>query len=153
MRGKFYGNKTVTIDSGGRVKLPARFLKIFEKDFYGEEIVLAHRKTGDLSFLVILPEKKWIEILENINTLTDKSPVEIEMIRRVLNRNSDFVTMDKQGRIVVPKRLAEMAGIKSGNDAYLIGNGNFIELWDAKTFDNYQEKAITDDELMARIFN
>ncbi len=153
MRGKFYGNKSITIDSGGRVKLPSRYLKIFDKDFFGDEIVIAYRKSEGVGYLVVIPEKKWIEILEKINELEGKSPVEIERIRRVLNRNSDFVNLDKQGRFVIPKRLSEMAGIKSGDDAYLIGNGNFIELWNAKKFDEYEEKGIVDDELIAGIFN
>ncbi len=153
MRGKFYGNKAITIDSGGRVKLPSRYLKIIEKDFFGEELVIAYRKSDGIGYLVIIPERKWLEALEKINDMSDKTPVEKERLRRILNRNSDFVTLDKQGRFVIPKRLSEMAEVRSGDDAYLIGNGNFIELWNASKFDEYEEKGIVDDELIAGIFN
>ena len=153
VRGKFYGNKAITIDSGGRVKLPSRYLKIIEKDFYGEELVIAYRKSDGIGYLVIIPERKWLEALEKINEMEGKSPVEKERLRRILNRNSDFVNLDKQGRFVIPKRLSEMAEVKSGDDAYLIGNGNFIELWNASKFDEYEEKGIVDDELIAGIFN
>ncbi len=153
VRGKFYGNKAITIDNGGRVKLPSRFLKIIEKDFYGEELVIAYRKSDGIGYLVILPEKKWLEALEKINEMDNKSPVEKERLRRILNRNSDFVSLDKQGRFVIPKRLSEMAEIQSGDDAYLIGNGNYIELWKSSRFDQYQAKGDVDEELIAEIFN
>gem|GEM_PF-2102981 len=153
MREKFYGNKAITIDSGGRVKLPSRFLKIFERDFYGEDIVIAYRESEGIGYLVIVPEKRWLEILEKVNNLEGKSAVEVERLRRMLNRNSDFVSVDKQGRFVVPRRLSLMAGINAGDDAYLIGNGNGIELWNAGKFEEYEGKASVDDELIASIFN
>ena len=45
--------------------------------------------------------------------------------------------MDKQGRVVLPDRIRRRAGIKP--DVTLIGVGNYLELWNKATYENFIE--------------
>jgi MraZ protein len=59
--------------------------------------------------------------------------------------------MDGQGRIAIPKALAEFANLTAGR-ALIIGAFDKIEIWDPKSFDAYT-KGQTDsyEELAERV--
>ena len=49
------------------------------------------------------------------------------------------VTLDRQGRIVVPQHLRDHAGI--GGDVVVVGLGSRLEIWNRSTWQTYLKKA------------
>ena len=47
------------------------------------------------------------------------------------------MTVDKQGRIPIAKRLIDYAGLKK--DAVLVGANTRLEIWDAAEWEGYQQ--------------
>ena len=60
---------------------------------------------------------------------------------------AEEVTLDAQGRIGVPKTLAEYAGIT--DRALIIGALDHIEIWNPDSFRLYLERQETDYETLA----
>lgn len=78
----------------------------------------------------------WVTTAAGLEKLADrleKTPDvddETKVIRRRYFAQTERVTVDKAGHIVLPAALADSAGLKQ--DAVLIGVGDHLELWDAQ---------------------
>ena len=55
---------------------------------------------------------------------------------------------DGQGRIRIPDRLAEYAGLK--HETYLLGVQDHAELWDKVTWDEFSQKLTPEFDELAR---
>ena len=53
--------------------------------------------------------------------------------------NAEHVTMDKQGRILLPERLKELGGLN--RDVVLVGVGRRIEIWDADRWNGFMDES------------
>jgi len=61
------------------------------------------------------------------------------------------VDLDGQGRIRIPDRLSEYAGLR--REAYLLGVQDHAELWDRESWDNFVEtNTPTFDELATQAY-
>jgi DNA-binding transcriptional regulator/RsmH inhibitor MraZ len=45
------------------------------------------------------------------------------------------VTLNEQGKLLVPKSLSEQAGIQAEAEVYLAGRGNYFEIWSKTNFE------------------
>lgn len=66
---------------------------------------------------------------------------------RLFYSSAERVDVDGQGRIRVPDRLAEFAGLKK--DAYLLGVQDHAELWDKDTWDEISRKLAPEFDRLA----
>lgn len=55
------------------------------------------------------------------------------MIQRQLMASASEVTLDKQGRILIPAKLRKSAGLEK--DLVFVGMINRVEIWDKDTFE------------------
>lgn len=60
-----------------------------------------------------------------------------DYLRVFLSGASDEIP-DKQGRISIPSKLREYAGL--GRDVTVIGSGTRVEIWDTAAWDHYLEE-------------
>lgn len=60
-----------------------------------------------------------------------------DYLRVFLSGASDEMP-DKQGRVSIPAKLREYAGL--GRDVAVIGTGTRVEVWDARAWDTYLEE-------------
>ena len=153
MSAEFSGTKDVTIDGAGRIKLPASFRRVFEDNGHGPDVVVAFRELNGHGFLMIFPERAWKRSLESLSGRSEFSALEVEAIRRKLNRQSEMATMDRQGRVVLPKRFAGRSDLLPGTEAALVGSGNRIEVWNAQLVDRLVDDTDVDDEKMASVLD
>jgi MraZ protein len=151
MAAEFTGTKDVTIDSAGRFKLPAIFKRVFEENAFENEIVITLRNIESSVYLLVVPLRNWKKILAGITSNDNLSANEKEKIKRFLNRNSDIVSLDKQSRIVLPKKLMDLAGLKVNEDAALVGTGNFVEVWNREVLDS--KLSSPGEEVLSNVFN
>ena len=153
MSAEFSGTKDVTVDSAGRIKLPSSFRKVFDENAYGSDVVIAYRVLDGSGFLMMYPERAWKRSLESLSDRPELSALEVESIRRKLNRQSEVAVVDRQGRVVLPRRFTELAGLGAGKEAALVGAGNRIEVWNAATVDQLVDETTLDDEKIASVLN
>jgi len=76
--------------------------------------------------------------LERLAEKLDQSPAtdaEARVFRRLYFAQTETVDLDSNGRILIPERLLEFAGLK--HEVVLIGVRDHLELWDAERWQQY----------------
>ncbi len=62
------------------------------------------------------------------------------------------MTLDRQGRILIPNYLKKYAGIKQ--DVVVVGVSNRIEIWSKENWKKFYESSVNDYEAVAeKLFN
>ena len=121
---RFIGNIEAKTDSKGRVFLPACFRRILQQG--GCDKVML-RKDVYQDCLVIYPEESWNEQLNLLRSRLDKWNAKHQMIFRQFVADVEELSIDSNGRILLPKRYLGMASIKQ--EVRFIGMDNTIEIW------------------------
>lgn len=116
----FLGQYSYTLDIKGRVTIPSRF-----RDEVAGGLVLTRGLDRCLS---AYPLDVWAEIAEKVNALPITSP-QGRALRRVFFADAVDVVPDRQGRILVPDRLREYAGLDASGEVVVVGLDRFIEFW------------------------
>jgi MraZ protein len=86
---------------------------------------------------VLHPTTEWTKLADQVEALPftdDRS----RKLRRLLYGSAYEVSLDRQGRFVLPPRLRELAGIET--EVVLVGAGNRIELWSPKRWSEFSEQ-------------
>ena len=125
------GRYDYALDAKNRLNFPARF-----RAEMGETFVVTCWLDG---CLVAFPASKWEDMaaqLENCN-LADARAVQHKLFPNAIE-----VTPDKQGRIQLPARLREYAGLD--HDVTVIGNRSFAEIWNTAAWNGSQESSDED---------
>ena len=76
--------------------------------------------------------------LEQLAEKLDQSPAtdaEVRVFRRLYFAQTEAVDMDRAGRVLIPERLVQFAGLE--HEVVLIGVRDHLELWDAGRWQNY----------------
>jgi MraZ protein len=76
--------------------------------------------------------------LEQLAEKLDRAPAtdaEARVFRRLYFAQTEAVDVDRSGRILVPERLGQFAGLR--RDVVLIGVRDHLELWDAERWQQY----------------
>jgi MraZ protein len=124
----FRGSFEHTVDSKGRVSVPAKFRDIIA-DRYDGRLVLA------MDFdkcLTVYPLEEWEKLEEKIKTLPMMKQ-EVKDFMRFFFSSATECELDKQGRILIPPTHRERAGINK--NVMLVGIMNKIEIWDAQAWE------------------
>ncbi len=128
---RFTGNIDAKTDQKGRVFLPAAFRKILMTNSV-EGLIL--RRDVFQQCLVIYPLNVWNEMVDSITQHTN--PFDRrgrENLRRFV-ADSESVSMDSDGRILIPRRYLQAVGIEQ--EVRFIGMDNTIEVWNRQAADN-----------------
>lgn len=126
-RMRFLGNIEAKTDSKGRVFLPATFRKVLQAQ--GEE-VLVMRKDIHQKCLVLYPEKVWNERVDALRARVNEWDDEGKMVLRQYMKEAETLTLDGNGRFLIPRRYLEMAEIEQ--TVRFIGMTDTIEIWAAE---------------------
>ena len=121
---RFIGNTEAKTDSKGRVFLPACFRRILQQG--GCDKVML-RKDVYQDCLVIYPEESWNEQLNLLRSRLDKWNAKHQMIFRQFVADVEELSIDSNGRILLPKRYLGMASIRQ--EVRFIGMDDTIEIW------------------------
>ncbi len=121
---RFIGNIEAKTDTKGRVFLPATFRKVLQASG-GESLVL--RKDVFQSCLVLYPEQIWNEQMDLLRLRLSRWNQQHQLIFRQFVSDVEIVTLDGNGRFLIPKRYLKMADIEQ--NVKFIGMGDTIEIW------------------------
>ncbi len=134
----FIGDFECRTDAKGRIVLPSAFKKAMGED----DLRLVVRKDLFESCLLIYPYSVWEEKLDGIRKRTNPYNREHSRFLRHFFRGSAEVSLDGNGRFLVPRRLSEQVGMS--REVVLLGVDQHIEVWDKALYD---EGALPADNL------
>jgi MraZ protein len=132
----FAGSFTFKVDKKGRISVPAEF-----------RVVLAAQSAGsDFSGILAFPWFDYravrgcgVELMERIASTRSATAVfENQPVDNALVSVADMIQLpfDGEGRISLPRELAEHAGI--ADSATFVGQVNFFEIWNPAAFKQHQ---------------
>ena len=128
----FRGNFPTKIDAQGRIKIPASYRRIFEEK-YGAELYVTST-TGE--HVLIYPLSEWEQIESKLLEPPKMLPEKVKFLRNT-NYYGQMVSMDRQGRVLIPPHLRERAEITNG--VAVMGYLTHLRLWNRKRFENLLE--------------
>ena len=124
---RFLGNIEARIDAKGRAFLPSTFRKVLQASG-SESLVL--RKDIFQPCLVLYPESVWNEQMDALRARLNRYNAQHQRIFRQFVSEVELVTLDGNGRFLIPKRYLSMTEIQQ--DVKFIGMGDTMEVWSAE---------------------
>lgn len=125
----FLGEFECKLDAKSRLSMPATLRKSL--DPAAQEKFVVNR--GFESCLSLYPYNEWLKISAEINKLNRYNKKNREFMR-YFYRGAMELSLDAAGRLLLPKRLMEYAGIDK--EIILSAYSNIVEVWDKTKFDN-----------------
>jgi MraZ protein len=122
------GTHPRTLDDKKRMALPKRVREVLQ----------------DPQTLYVTPgpdQSLWLYTqtsLEELSGKLDQAPAtdaEARVFRRLYFAQTEAVDVDRNGRILIPDRLVQFAGLK--HEVVLLGVRDHLELWDAERWQQY----------------
>lgn len=120
------GSQTATVDSKGRLKIPATFLPDLLK--YGEEFFVTSESGV---FARIYPLKKWEEMEVKMSQQASFNPT-LQKFRTLTGYYGQLVKIDAQGRLLIPSMLRDKAQISG--DVVVLANPQGLNVWNHARF-------------------
>ncbi|GAB4002525.1 hypothetical protein GCM10029992_40990 [Glycomyces albus] len=116
------------LDDKGRVILPAKF-----REALAEGVVITK---GQERCLYVFPMDEFSRLADALQ----RAPMSSKAARaynRVFFASAHDEAPDRQGRVTIPPRLREYAGLE--RELVVIGASNRVEIWNSRTWDEYLE--------------
>jgi MraZ protein len=129
----FRGVAQLTLDSKGRLAVPAKFRDALIARCSGHLVVTADSDRC----LLVYPQPDWEPIEQKLMSLSSFNAQIRELQRRLVGYAEDVV-MDATGRILVPPALRQFAQLEKA--AVLVGQGNKFELWNKENWEGRMEQ-------------
>jgi MraZ protein len=132
------GNYTHSLDAKGRIFIPAKL----------------REELGDAFMVTISTEKclcaysaeSWQRVIDKMRSL----PFTKQKMLRPLFSHATKAELDAQGRILLPQKLRDFAGLEK--NVTIVGDGDIAEFWDADTWAEI-DSAETTPENLAAVFD
>ncbi|WP_298821441.1 division/cell wall cluster transcriptional repressor MraZ [Chloroflexus sp.] len=125
----FLGTHEHAIDEKGRLAIPARF----RAELAGGMVLTR----GFDRCLLIFPLPFWSELTRRVSALSLVDE-DARMLRRLLFASASEQEMDRQGRILLPQSLREVASLTE--QAVLVGLDTYIEVWSPERWREVEDR-------------
>jgi len=126
----FKGSYGYSVDSKGRINIPARLRKYVSTEANDTFVVTR----GYDQCLFVYPLDEWTRLEVEIRQLSSTNPKHRFFKRRLLEWATES-QLDGQFRIMIPRDLLQFAGIE--NDVLIIGVLEHIEVWNPRIYEAY----------------
>lgn len=136
------GEYDCKLDAKGRFLMPAALRKQFPEVNQNEFVV----NRGLDQCLVLYPIPVWEEELKRLQSRNQYVKKNRAFLRMFLN-GATRVTLDGNGRALIPKRLMESAELQK--EIILVAQIDKVELWDKATYDKWMDDNEYDFEELA----
>ena len=121
------GTHAYQLDPKGRLSLPARF-----REAFGDGAWLTIGQDG---CLFVFPRAEWDRRADEV-AASPLSDADGRAYARLFFGASDEARIDGQGRLTIPGRLRDAAGI--ARDVVVLGVRDRMEIWDRGTYERYE---------------
>ena len=129
----FIGDHTCKVDSKGRILFPAALKKQLDDNI--SQFVI--KKDLFENCLVMYTNREWENQNKIIRSQINNFNKEHNRFLRGFYRGTAEISLDGSSRILIPKRLLEIAGINK--EVILSGQDSKIEIWSKEAYDNLIE--------------
>lgn len=129
----FVGEYLHTVDTKGRVAIPARFRAKIERG--------AVLTRGMDSCLTVYPTETWERKAQALDNITN--PRKRHAVERQFFAAAFEVELDAQGRIVIPPKLRKYAGLNG--EAMIVGARDRFEIWSGERWQSYLDELAAED--------
>jgi MraZ protein len=121
---RFLGNQEAKTDAKGRIFLPSVFRKQLDAASQG---TLVLRKDAAQDCLTLFPLEVWNGVMDQLTARLNRWDPKQRMVLRQWVADAEVVTLDGNGRFLIPRRYLELAHIRQ--DVRFIGMDDTIEIW------------------------
>jgi MraZ protein len=135
------GSTLATVDEQGRLKIPTMFKDVLVKS-YGVDFFITSL-TGENVF--VYPLTVWEAHEKRLIKTASLNPSKKKYLDRV-NYFGQEVTMDKQGRILIPATLRDSAAIQG--ELRVLGKLNHLDVWNEQRFATLMKEEVTEQDLL-----
>lgn len=123
------------LDERGRIILPS---KLRDDICMASNTVFITQSMSEEKCLHLYTEEEWEKVSEKVKQLPTATDRNAARFVRLFFGKASTVTVDKQGRVPISKRLFEYAGLSK--DVVLVGANTRLEIWDADAWYDYQNE-------------
>jgi MraZ protein len=138
----FQGPADLTLDSKGRVAMPARHREVLGTMGVSKLTVTKHPH----GCLLVFPPAAWEDFAARVAAL----PMESAGWRRLFIGNATEIEIDGSSRMLIAPELREFADLS--RDVIMLGMGSCLELWDKRRYLD-QEALVTASPMPESIRN
>ncbi|MGN0412435.1 MAG: division/cell wall cluster transcriptional repressor MraZ [Lachnospiraceae bacterium] len=136
----FMGEFDHTTDPKGRLIVPSKF-----REELGDTFVVTKGLDG---CLLAYAKPEWDRVTTGLRELSLVNKNGRQFIRFFFAGAAE-IEMDKQGRILIPEKLREFAGITK--DVVSVGADNKLEIWSKDRYEGLETPSDAMDEIMERL--
>ena len=135
----FRGVATFNLDAKGRMAIPAKFRQHLDACCEGRLVVTIDHSDRCLQ---IYPFPEWEKVEQKLTALPSLQP-QVRQLKRMLLGSATECEMDGNGRILLPAKLREFAGLTKST--VMIGQGNKFELWNERVWNSLMDECLAED--------
>lgn len=132
---EFLGEYRHSVDSKGRVAVPNSFRKRLSSDCEGK-FILQRGRGGTIE---VHPLPHWREFVNRTLRRLPTYQPKAQRLRRYRLASAVEVSLDSQGRILIPRCMLDEAGITT--EAVLTGAGEVFEIWEPGHYGEFRREA------------
>lgn len=137
----FRGIHSVTLDAKGRMALPARVRDTVASLSGGNLVVTIDTRER---CLLMYPLPLWEEVQRELESLPNVNP-RSRTLQRLLIGHATDLEPDGNGRVLLPQKLRDFAGLDK--KLVLVGQGKKLEIWSEQRWEARMEEWLSDDSV------
>ncbi len=142
-----WGEFECKVDAKLRFMFPVK-LREQMGDAFGEGLMVARDLNRNI--LKVYPMKNWNRINKHLSKLNRFIKKNDDIVRRITG-GATAVEADAAGRILLPRPLADWAGLTSS--IVVFGSNDVIEIWDKMSYQNFYNEKADIEKMAEEVFN
>ncbi len=141
-----FGFNTPSIDSKGRIAIPARYRNDFRTK---NQCTIVLTKDPQYPSLKIYPELEWNNISNKLQSLQGLDPI-VRNLQWTILGNAYQTDIDIEGRMLlrIPADLQNYAEINNQKQVALVGMGKKFEIWNIQNWEMRQTGGSLSTEIL-----
>lgn len=137
----FRGINIATLDAKGRLGLPTRMRDSIAAVSGGQLVVTIDTRER---CLLLYPLPHWEDVQRRLESLPNVNP-RSRTLQRLLIGHATDLEPDGNGRVLLPQKLRDFAGLEK--KVALIGQGNKVEIWSEPRWEARMEEWLSDESV------
>lgn len=133
----YFGTNLVKLDTKGRAAIPARHREGLRNSGGSRVAVTIHPRWEKC--LWMYPWDEWEKTAAVVGDLPALNK-HYAQIQHILFSNLQELDLDAQGRILLPQKHREHAGLMAGEQIAIIGKGRRLEIWSQQMAQQIEEE-------------
>lgn len=132
----FMGRNDISLDDKKRMALPARYRRDVLEECAGKLICTRHHQH---ECLLIYTPQMWEKVSSQLIQV-GYADTQAQNVKLVLLGHMDELKMDKQGRMLIPQLLRNVASID--DELILVGQGTSMQAWSKEKFAQHMDAVL-----------